>query len=74
MLVQRWKAVEAASVDGSWLAARHQELIPTHDVSLTNDVERVVALRAERDRLTMEELMRGNERRHRGGDGRPRGR
>ena len=55
-LIQRWKAVETAVADGSWSLARHQELLPQHDVGLTGDSERAVLARAELERARLEEV------------------
>ena len=64
ILVQRWKAVESAIVYGGWSLARHQELIPPHEVSLTAESERTAATRAELDRTRLEEATRKASERH----------
>ena len=44
-MMQRFKAVEAASVDGHWQVASKYELLPEHDASTVSAAERGVVLR-----------------------------
>ena len=47
VLVQRFKAVELASQEGSWLVAQHPELIPPTRMAAAEDKERDLAVREE---------------------------
>ena len=57
LLMQRYKAVMTAVVDGSWGAAKHQELIPPSDVSLTRESERDYTMDREMRHLKMQEKL-----------------
>ena len=47
LLIQRFKAVEMASGEGSWRVAQHLELIPSSAVTAVNHEEREAACRQE---------------------------
>lgn len=57
IVMQRFKAVEAAIQDGNWSVARHYELIPAATAKLSNDAEREHAVRAEVRDLKLKEAM-----------------
>ena len=41
LLIQRFKALETSVIDGTWLRARHHELIPEESVGLASAAERL---------------------------------
>eukprot|EP00438_Fugacium_kawagutii_P012071 Skav210675 [mRNA] locus=scaffold5572:31742:33130:- [translate_table: standard] len=57
LLMQRLKAVETALAEGSWQAARHQELIPPAAASLTTEAERKRAAKTELNALKLKEMV-----------------
>ena len=53
ILTQRFKAVELSIQDGSWNLARHVELIPPSAAQLSREEERLIASKAELNRLKL---------------------
>ena len=54
LLIQRFKALETSVINGTWLWARHHELIPEEGVGLASAAERQVIswLELQRRKLT----------------------
>ena len=54
LLIQRFKALETSVIDGTWLRARHHELILEEGVGLASAAERqaISRLELQRRRLT----------------------
>ena len=50
LLIQRFKALETSVIDGTWLRARHHELIPEEGVGLASAAERQAISRLELQR------------------------
>ena len=59
VLAQRFKAVELAGQEGSWLVAQHLELIPPSRMSATEDKEKTLAAREELRALKLREKLKG---------------
>ena len=58
ILLQRFKAIEASINDASWAVARHSELIPEAETSITTFAEREHAAKLElRERKLRDHLM-----------------
>lgn len=57
ILMQRFKALEAAIQDGHWNLARHYELIPVTGAMLSREEERELATKAEVRQLKLKEAI-----------------
>ena len=57
LLIQRFKALETSVIDGSWLRARHHELIPEEGVGLASAAERQAISRLELQHLKLTEVV-----------------
>ena len=53
VLIQRFKAVETASRDQSWLLASQQELLPTHELGISTPREAEIAAKQAQTRLKL---------------------
>lgn len=57
MLIQRFKALEAAQTEGGWQTARHLELIPSSAAGLAREDEKEMAAKAELRHLKLKEAV-----------------
>ena len=57
LLIQRFKALETSVIDGTWLRARHHELIPEEGVGLASAAERQATSRLELQRRKLTEAV-----------------
>ena len=57
LLMQRFKAIETATSDGTWAVAKHLELIPPMECSVSTEVELEAATKQELRRLTLREKL-----------------
>ena len=57
LLIQRFKALETSVIDGTWLRARHHELIPEESVGLASAAERQAISRLELQRRKLAEAV-----------------
>ena len=55
LLIQRFKALEASVVEGSWATARHHELIPEDGVGIASIAEKTLTTRLEAERRKLQE-------------------
>jgi hypothetical protein len=60
LLLQRFKAIEMASQDSSWLVASKMELIPQQQISSSANWERQTAAQLELRELKLREKLRGS--------------
>ena len=57
LLIERFKAPETSVIDGTWLRARHHELIPEEGVGLASAAERQAISRLELQRRKLTEVV-----------------
>ena len=57
LLIQRFKALETSVIDGTWLRARHHELVPEEGVGLASAAERQAISRLELQRRKLTEVV-----------------
>ena len=57
LLIQRFKALETSVIDGTWLRARHHELIREEGVGLASAAERQAISRLELQRRKLTEVV-----------------
>ena len=69
VLIQRFKAVEAASHDGHWRVASHLEIVPADTVSSVSAAEREAASSLELREASLRDRLNANDRAKRGRSG-----
>ncbi len=66
LLMQRLKALEISLQDGSWLTARHQELLPAAAASLTSQAGRNRAAKEELREMKLREALEAAKKKSKG--------